>query len=82
MSENKLIPTNEAEEMRLIKNRFGSNLSSPELAHFLTIAKATGLDPLRNQVYAIKRGGKMTIQTGIDGFRATPCLLPHYRLLG
>jgi len=70
MSDTKLIPTNEEEEMRLIQNRFGSDLNKAELAHFLMTAKQTGLNPLRNQIYAIKRGGKMGIQVGIDGFRA------------
>jgi phage recombination protein Bet len=31
----------------------------------------TGLDPFLKQVYAIKRGGKVTHQTGIDGYRST-----------
>lgn len=44
-----------------------------ELRLFLAQAQRTGLDPLARQVYAIFRKDhgveKMTIQTGIDGFR-------------
>lgn len=47
-----------------------------ELRLFLTTARAVGLDPLRKQIYAIMRWDsklkrkRLTIQTGIDGFRA------------
>lgn len=36
---------------------------------FLHMAQRCGLDPRANQLYIVKRGGKWTIQTGIDGFR-------------
>ena len=36
---------------------------------FLHVAQRTGLDPFAKQIYMIERGGKWTIQTGIDGFR-------------
>jgi phage recombination protein Bet len=57
------------EQLELLKTSFGSPLSAGELSYFVEVCKRTGLDPFRKQIYAIKRGGRMTIQTGIDGFR-------------
>lgn len=36
---------------------------------FFHQVQKTGLDPFARQIYMIARGGKQTIQTGIDGFR-------------
>jgi phage recombination protein Bet len=44
--------------------------TADELGLFLYTAHKVGLDPLAKQIYCIKRGGQMTIQTGIDGLRA------------
>lgn len=48
----------------------GTNPSDTELAYFLQVCKSSGLNPLTKQIYAIYRGGKMTIQAGIDGLRS------------
>lgn len=42
-----------------------------DLAVFLHRCQATGLDPFAGQITMIKRGGRWTIQTGIDGYRVT-----------
>lgn len=57
------------EQIKLIKNQLAPNATDNELKLFLYQAKRTGLDPLTRQIYCIHRGGKMTIQTSIDGFR-------------
>jgi phage recombination protein Bet len=44
--------------------------SNDELRLFAYACQRTGLDPFSKQIYAIKRGGKMTIQAGIDGLRS------------
>jgi len=53
----------------LIKRTFCKGGSDDELELFMHACKRTGLDPFMKQIYAIKRGNSMTIQTGIDGFR-------------
>ena len=53
-----------------IKETVASGATDNELKLFLYQCSRTGLDPLSKQIHFIKRGGKATIQTGIDGFRA------------
>lgn len=57
------------EQIDLIKETVAKDTTDNELALFLYTAKRTGLDPLVRQIHAVKRGGKMAIQVGIDGFR-------------
>jgi phage recombination protein Bet len=56
-------------KIALIKDTVAVGASDLELALFLEVCKATGLNPFQKQIYAIKRSGRMTIQTGIDGYR-------------
>jgi len=57
-------------QVELIKSQIAVGATDDELKLFLYVADKSGLDPLTKQIYFIKRGGKMTIQTAIDGFRA------------
>jgi phage recombination protein Bet len=57
------------EQIALIKRQVCVGGTDDELKMFLHQAQRSGLDPLARQIYAIKRGGKMTIQVSIDGFR-------------
>tara|TARA_R110002012_G_scaffold75971_1_gene191841 strand:+ start:16761 stop:17693 length:933 start_codon:yes stop_codon:yes gene_type:complete len=57
-------------QVDLIKSQIAVGASDDELKLFLHVADKSSLDPLSRQIYFIKRSGKMTIQTGIDGFRA------------
>ena len=67
------------EKLRLLKDTIASDLTIAELGLFCEVARAKGLDPFARQIYAVKRGGKMTIQTGIDGFRSIAERTKKYR---
>lgn len=56
--------------MALLNRTICKDLSREELALFSQICQSKGLDPFSNQIYAIKRGGRLTFQTGIDGLRS------------
>lgn len=55
--------------VKLIKNTIAKDASDDELKLFLYQCTRTGLDPMTRQIYFMKRAGKVTIQTSIDGFR-------------
>lgn len=67
------------EKVQLIKNTIAVGTSDDELALFLEVCRATGLNPFQRQIFCIMRKEwddetrtkkpKMTIQTSIDGYR-------------
>lgn len=54
----------------LIHGKGKDPVTETELVYFLQVCQSSGLNPITKQIYAIFRGGKMTIQAGIDGLRA------------
>lgn len=58
------------EQIELVKNTVAKGATNDELQLFLYTAERTKLDPLTKQIYFVKRANQMTIQTGIDGYRA------------
>lgn len=57
------------EQIEIIKNVIARGLTENEFKMFLYICNRHNLDPIAKQIYAVKRGGQLTIQTGIDGLR-------------
>src|SRR5260221_3356085 len=62
------------DQLALIKKPVAHGVSDDELKLFIEVCKSKGLNPFTRQIYAIARkdgdnGKKMTIQTGIDGYR-------------
>lgn len=55
-------------QKKLVFNTVACGLSAADQALFEAVCLSSGLDPLRKEVYAVVRGGKMSIQTGIDGY--------------
>jgi len=61
-------------QIELFRKTIAPTLTADELKLAIAISERTGLDLLSRQLYAIKRKSKgvekMTMQTGIDGYRA------------
>lgn len=72
-------------QLDLIKRTVAADCNDSEFDLFITVAKRTGLDPFRKQIYAVvyskddaaKR--KMTLITGIDGMRSIAARSGRYR---
>ncbi|MEG4010500.1 phage recombination protein Bet [Microcoleus sp. Pol11C1] len=57
-------------QVRLLKSTIlDDQTTNDELALFSLVCGRTGLDPFARQVYGIRRKGKLTFQTSIDGYR-------------
>lgn len=57
-------------ELDILNKTICKDLSREEIKLFGQVCQSKGLNPFNNQIYAIKRAGRLTFQTGIDGFRS------------
>lgn len=55
------------EQKRVLKDTVAKNTTDTELAYFLNVALAQELDPFRKEVWCIKYGTNLMIQTSRDG---------------
>jgi phage recombination protein Bet len=60
-----------ADALKAVQAAIAPDLNPHELRLFAMVAYRSGLDPFAKQIYATKRDGRVTFQTGIDGFRST-----------
>lgn len=56
--------------LQVVKDALAPELTDSELTLFAMVAQRSGLDPFAKQIYAVKRKGRVTFQTGIDGLRS------------
>jgi phage recombination protein Bet len=57
------------EQLDLLRTTLARDCNPQQFALFAEVASRAGLDPFARQIYPVVRGGKLTIQTGIDGYR-------------
>lgn len=57
------------DQIDLWKRTYCKGVSNDELELFVNVCRRTGLSPEARQIFAVKRGNTMTIQTSIDGLR-------------
>jgi phage recombination protein Bet len=78
--ERSVAPSFNSDDIKILKDQICRDLSDSELKVFLMFCTRSGLDPFTKEIYAIKRAGRMTIQTSIDGLRLiadrTGCYAP------
>jgi len=65
-------------KLETVRGVIAPDLSDHELQLFALVAQRSGLDPFAKQIYAVKRQGKVTFQTGIDGYRSTAAKTTEY----
>lgn len=51
-----------------LRHTIAPGLTDPEFQLFAEIVKATGLNPVTKEIWAIKAGGRLQLMTGINGF--------------
>jgi len=70
------------DRLQTVRATLAPDLTDGELQLFAMVAVRSGLDPFARQIYAVKRsskqGPRMTIQTGIDGYRSIAARTGEY----
>lgn len=56
------------QKLATLRNTIAPGLTDAEFSLFAEIVKATGLNPVTKEIWAIKAGGRLQLMTGINGF--------------
>jgi phage recombination protein Bet len=72
------IQNNNLEMLSTLRNSVAPGLTDNEFMLFAEMVKATGLNPVTKEVWAIKAGGRLQIMTGINGFLRIANAHPAY----
>jgi phage recombination protein Bet len=64
--------------LRTVRAVLAPDLTDEELRLFAMVANRSGLDVFAKQLYAVKRKGRVTFQTGIDGYRSIAARTGQY----
>ncbi len=73
------LSTQSASQLALLRDTVAKDLTEQQFQLFAAICQQTGLNPLRREIYAMKRGGQMSIICGIDGLRKMAQATGEYR---
>lgn len=57
-----------AEQLQILRQQ-NHTLTDEEFAYLVEVSKASGLNLFQRQLHGLKRGGRLAIQTAIDGYR-------------
>lgn len=60
--------TNSAEMLQTLRHTVAPGLTDVEFSLFAEMCRATGLNPVTKEIWAIKAGGRLQLMTGINGF--------------
>jgi phage recombination protein Bet len=73
-----LTTTNNVDMLATLRNSVAPGLTDNEFLLFAEMVKATGLNPVTKEVWAIKAGGRLQMMTGINGFLRIANAHPAY----
>jgi phage recombination protein Bet len=62
------VKTPDDKMLAALRNSVAPGLTEPEFKLFAEMVKATGLNPVTKEIWAIKAGGRLQLMTGINGF--------------
>lgn len=68
MTSDLTIKTNTVDMLATLRDTVAPGLTNSEFLLFSEMVKATGLNPVTKEIWAIKAGGRLQVMTGINGF--------------